>query len=463
MKVRIYSQLWIEHPTEEVLRWCHDNLILPNPEYNKKLRMGFWVRDTPAKIQLYSTVMGVLVVPFGCLRSLLPLFNKGNAEINNELPEPVHVNYGANVPLYDYQVAGVKAALDAQYGIFQSPAGSGKTQMGLALACQLGVRTLWLTHTTDLLTQSKQRAEQYISPGLIGTITAGKADIGSAITFATIQTMCKMDLSEYRAYWDCIIVDECHRVSGSPTAVTQFSKVLNALAARHKYGLSATVHRADGLIKSTYALLGDVIYQVPDAAVSSRVMKVEVQPVYTGVKMSPLCSNTDGTLNYTKLISYLTGDAERNRLILWMLGNNADHYNLILSDRVEHLKFLYQSLPPELQAQAAVIDGKMASKKGRAEREQAIQDMRDGKKRYLFATYQLAKEGLDIPRLDRLHLTTPQKDYAVVVQSVGRIARVFEGKKNPVCYDYIDNIRYTVKAFRKRCSSYKKAGCEVLE
>ena len=77
----------------------------------------------------------------------------------------------------------------------------------------------------------------------------------------------------------------------------------------------------------------------------------------------------------------------------------------------------------KLRAQAAVIDGKMTSKKRKAEREQAIEDMRTGKKRYLFATYSLAKEGLDIPRLDRLYLTTPQKDYAVIVQSVGRIAR----------------------------------------
>ena len=31
----------------------------------------------------------------------------------------------------------------------------------------------------------------------------------------------------------------------------------------------------------------------------------------------------------------------------------------------------------------------------------------------------LAKEGLDVPRLERLYLTTPQKDYAVVTQSIG--------------------------------------------
>ena len=46
-----------------------------------------------------------------------------------------------------------------------------------------------------------------------------------------------------------------------------FYRVMSSLAARYKYGLSATVHRSDGLIKSTFAILGDVKYQVPDVCV----------------------------------------------------------------------------------------------------------------------------------------------------------------------------------------------------
>lgn len=462
MVVKIYSQLQIIDPTPEVVAWCKDNLQIPNPEFLKKKRMGLWTGNVSPNIRLYTTVNGTFFVPFGCLRPLLPLFQAARAKIENLIFPLSNVYFGSSVPLYDYQEKAVDAAIEAMYGIMQSPAGSGKTQMGIALACKLRVNTLWLTHTSDLLLQSKQRAMQYIPEKCIGTITGGKADICSnGITFGTIQTVSKMDLVPYRNFWDCIIVDECHRVSGSPTAVTQFSKVLNALAARHKYGLSATVHRADGLIRSTYALLGEVIYQVPDSAVSSRVMKVTVQPMYTGIKQSLAYSNPDGTLNYQKFINYLTTSKERNDFIAYVLGRCSEKYNLILSDRVGHLETLFSLLPPELQSQAAIIDGKMTSKKGKAEREQAIQDMRDGKKRYLFATYQLAKEGLDIPRLDALHMVTPQKDYAIVVQSVGRIARTFEGKQDPVCYDYIDNIRYAVKAYHKRCSSYRKCGCEI--
>ena len=283
------------------------------------------------------------------------------------------------------------------------------------------------------------------------------------MTFATIQTMCKVDLDQYRDTWDCIIVDECHRVAGTPTAVTQFSKVLNTLRARHKYGLSATVHRADGLIKATYAMLGHVIYTVPDEAVKSRVMTVDVQPKGTGMKLDSAFLNSDGTINYCKMITYLTSHTDRNQLIMNDLIGNREHYNLILSERVDHLKLLYEGLPPDLKSQAAVIDGSMTTKKKKAEREQAIEDMRTGKKRYLFASYSLAKEGLDIPRLDRLYLTTPQKDYAVIVQSVGRIARTFEGKEQPIAYDYVDFIRSLEKSFKKRCTSYRKCNCRILE
>lgn len=460
MITEIGSYLKITDPSQAIIAWCKDNLELPNPEYQKKVRMHLWVGNTPKQLTLYSTNGTDLILPFGCLRSLLPLLE---GDVKKLFKKPRKVDFGGKVPLYEYQEEAVGAMLINHYGILQSPAGSGKTQMGIALAAALGVKTLWLTHTKDLLSQSKTRAEQYMDGSLMGTITEGQVNIGKTMTFATIQTMCKVDLDQYKDEWDCIIVDECHRVSGTPTAITQFSKVLNSLRARHKYGLSATVHRADGLIKATYAMLGEVVWTVPDEAVKSRVMTVNVEPKGTGVGLSPAFLNSDGTVNYARMITYLTEHEPRNQLILADLVENRDHYNLILSDRVDHLRYLYSQLPPALKTQAAVIDGKMTTKTLKAERAQAIEDMRTGDKRYLFATYSLAKEGLDIPRLDRLYLTTPQKDYAVIVQSVGRVARTFKGKQQPVVYDYVDSIKLLIKSYKKRCTSYRKCGCNIIE
>ena len=766
------NQLRIQEPTADLLDWCKKNMVLANPDYAKKVRMHLWLGNTPQKLYLMQWDGDTLVLPYGCLNTVLSM---GECEVINDLPSPKKVDFGCSVPLYDYQEAAKEAMLKAYYGILQSPAGSGKTQVGIALAAALGRKTLWLTHTIDLLKQSKNRAEQYMSPSLTGTITEGRVQIGKAITFATVQTMCNLDLGRYRDVWDCIIVDECfpadtkiqtphgtvpiqfiypgelvltrnefsgklefceveelqvrsakkllkvtssngqsvictpnhpfytrngyrkaadlkngdevyllregvrpvdmepyptirnskgrtlsvlfqrmfrkrknsalsldgrsernfseiyernqsqirfreneaeqsdvqrrsssesvtnpernkasstnsrrersrfdnsarafnqkpfrispnvrvcctdqveksrlsdtlqnrhchspaenrnrsrwwlsrfqksserryekdgifewvrvesieilkprsdgtfgdlcpgncvynlavkhnhnyfangfavhncHRVAGTPTSVTQFSKVLNSLAARHKYGLSATVHRADGMIAATYALLGHVVHTVSDEAVKDKIMQVGIKPLGTGVKLSRECLNTDGTINYTKLISYLCENKERTHYISSWIVAEADHPCLILSDRLNHLEALMNTLPHSMREMSVMISGKMTTKKGKAEREQAIEDMRTGRKRYLFATYSLAREGLDIPCLERLFLTTPQKDYAVITQSIGRIARTHEGKKPPIAYDFVDDIGFLVKSYKKRCSTYRKNGCYFEE
>ena len=460
MQVTISNNIRIKNPSTEIISWCQAHLKLPNPEYAKRTRMGFWVGNTPKHLYLYEMHGDELVLPYGTLKQIRTMLQ--NAIVTSEFKPYESINYGNPIPLYPYQEKAVREVKNGYYGILQSKAGSGKTQMGIALIKEYGRRALWLCHTLDLVNQSKERAERYMDKSFIGKITEGKVDIGKGVTFATIQTMCKLDLSQYKDMWDVIVVDECHRVAGTPTQMSMFAKVLNSLSARHKFGLSATVHRADGMIQATFAILGDVVYTVPDEAVADKVMQVGIKPISTGVKLTYECLNTDGTLNYAKLINYLCSNASRNRLIAVDIMAEWDRSSLILSDRLEHLETLMNLLPNVMRDKAVMISGKMTSKKGKAEREQALEDMRTGKKKYLFATYSLAKEGLDIPCLERLFLTTPQKDYAVITQSIGRIARTYNGKADPICYDYVDDVGYLVKSYKKRCSTYQKNNCYFI-
>ena len=459
MQVTISNNIEIHKPTPNLVEWCKTNLVIDNPDYAKKVRMGFWVGNTPKHLHLYEVHGDSYILPYGTLKQIAPMLSC----VKTNFKEPERVFYGESIPLYPYQEKAVREALNGLYGILESKAGSGKTQMGIALIREYGRKALWLTHTIDLLNQSRDRALQYMDKDLIGTITAGKVNIGKGVTFATVQTLSKLDLSQYKDMWDVIIVDECHRVCGSPTQLSMFSKVLNSLSARHKYGLSATVHRADGMIKATKALIGDIVYSVPDEAIADRVMQVGIKPIGTGVKLSRECLNTDGTLNYTRLITYLCECSTRNVIVRDSIIKESDKSCLILSDRLEHLENLIELLPPTMKPYAVMISGKMTTKKGKLEREKAIEDMREGKKKYLFATYSLAKEGLDIPCLERLFLTTPQKDFAVITQSIGRIARTFDGKDEPIAYDFVDDIGYLVKSYKKRCSTYKKNGCYFEE
>lgn len=459
MKVTISNEITIQEPVQDIMDWCKRELVLPNPDYTKKERMGLWVGNTPRTLQLYKVNGNSVIVPIGAFQYIFPMLKKYDCEIRRDLADNGVVDYNASVNLYDYQEEAVNIMELCGYGILQSPAGSGKTQMGIALAIKLKRKVLWLTHTQDLLKQSYDRASMYIDKSMLGTITAGKVNIGSGMTFATVQTLAKQDLAQYKYMWDAIIVDECHRVAGTPTAMTQFSKVINSLACRYKYGLSATVHRADGLIKCTHMLLGDVKRIVPDEKVKDKVMSVSIKRIDTneGIPMDAL--DTDGTINYTRLISKLAEKTNRNMCILSHLVDEPEHYHLILSDRLAQLKMIYDMLPADLQEKACIIDGTMTSKKGKQQREQAIEDMRAGKKHFLFASYKLAKEGLDIPRLDRLHMATPQKDYAIIVQSVGRIARTFQGKEQPVCFDYVDSFKMAENMYKARCRHYRKCGC----
>lgn len=466
MEITISNEIVIKNPIEEIKRFCKKELVVANPEFYKKLRMGFWIDDdTSDKLFLYRVDGPKYFLPYGVWGKIRKLVPEDSIIITDFSSNP-KVSYEADVSLYDYQTTAVNTIKKTNCGILQAPCGSGKTQMGIALAAELGRKTLWLTHTSDLLNQSKKRASQYIDKSLIGTITGGKINISEGITFATVQTLSNpKHLPDYKYSWDVVIVDECHRVAGTPSSLTMFSNVINSLAAPFKYGLSATVYRGDGMIKSTFALLGEVACLVSEEAVADKTMDVTVQEIKTGIKIDKCCLNTDGTLNYPGLIDYLTGNVQRNKIIASKIAENKGHSNLIMSDRLQHLREIIECLKAEgvPEDQIRMIDGSMTSKKAKTKRQQAIEDMRTGKAHFLFVSYSLGKEGLDIPNLDRLYLALPKKDYAIITQSIGRIARTSPGKSEAICYDFVDNIGFCTGAWKNRKTSYRKKRCKIIE
>lgn len=261
----------------------------------------------------------------------------------------------------------------------------------------------------------------------LGKITAGKIEIGTHITFATVQTMSKIDLQEYADTWDCIVVDEVHRICGTPTSAGMFYKVVNKLVARYKYGITATPYRnVKGTEKAMFALLGKIIIEIPKEVVQDRIIQATIQKVTTNFTDIPYeCQETDGTIKYATLTTALSKDLNRNNIILNLLKQCRENYTLVLTDRVDQMYYLQEKL-----GYGAVVDGKMTSKKKKVLREQYIQEMRDGKEKVLFATYGLAKEGLDITRLDRLILASPHRDKSTIIQAVGRIERKFMRQRN---------------------------------
>lgn len=461
MILYLHNKLMVEDYTSEVLVWCERNLTFANPDYEKKEAKGLWLGNTPKRIVMYEVVGNRLYMPFGILQEFYDTF-KNEIPIIKRCYKPIRARfYDSNINTYDYQEKAITMASSKRNGIIVSPCGSGKTQMGLELIARIGGKALWVTHTQDLLTQSMNRAKSVygIPTSEIGSITAGKVNIGNTITFATVQTLVGVDLRQYATEWDVIVADECHHLVGSPTQVQMFYKVFSNLSARHKYGLTATPYRADGLEGCMFSVIGSVIYEVPKSAVEDKTCQVRVKFVNT--MYSPDVDNItagDGTLIYSALISDIVRDENRNEFIASIV-KKTDGTMIVLSDRVEHLKELMRLCNGK---KCALIDGSMQSKSAKEKRKKVLDALSTGEVDVVFATYKLAKEGLDVPSLKNVLFATPCKDKTTVIQSAGRVGRKAVGKDYGCVIDLVDNFGLLMGYYRKRKRYYTDLGYVIL-
>ena len=228
MKIEIGNKIVIHEPTEQIVKWCRNNLILDNPDYYKKARMGLWTGNTPETIQLYERVWQTLILPFGCLKKIWPMCS--GAPYSIEISPFYAREIKRGISLYPYQEKAVDEAIKAKNGVIVMPCGAGKTQTALEIIARLGGRTLWLTHTHELLMQSMRRAKGIfdLPDSEYGTITEGKVDV-RFLTFATVQTMAKIDLTELKDAFGCIVVDECFPGDTLVATINGQKKIKNLL------------------------------------------------------------------------------------------------------------------------------------------------------------------------------------------------------------------------------------------
>lgn len=437
-------------------------LTFDNPDYWKKVQMGKWAGGTPQNISLIRRDGLDLVIPFG----MLPwVFGRKSffVAVSSGFPALRAFDYKSAINLYGYQENAVSAALRARQGVIVAPCGSGKTQIGLELVARIGGRALWITHTADLLNQSMERAKSVFGcdPSTFGTITAGKMSVGESITFSTVQTLFRVDLSAIRDSFDVVIVDECHHCVGTPTQVTMFSRVLSSIRARHKYGLTATPKRADGLTPCMYALIGDKAYEISQADVEATTCPVEVEFVPTGFKpdMTQIIM-PDGTMSFPRFINQITQDEQRNNQIAGVAASS-DFPCLVLTDRVAHVEKLAKLIQGYGGGRTVACLYGAGSKE---DRKRYIQKAINGDVQVLIGTFALAREGLDIPALRTLVMATPQKNESVIIQSAGRVARNSQGKTVGKVIDFEDRgFPMLVGWAKKRKALYKRMGFSSVD
>lgn len=455
MKILVDCEIKIEEPIKEIKDYCKNELTVKNPDVERKKAMGFWTGNLKKEIKMFSKNGNTYVLPIGTIDDVWKIHPHIEDYIIN-FGEHEKIDFPENrITPYDYQEKAIQAMIKAKRGILHARCGSGKSIMALEIARRLSYKTLIICHTKELLNQFKDYLTNDLDmkKGDYGLIESGKVEIGKYVTVALRQTLVNIDLLKYKYEWNTIIVDEVHNVCGNVTYVSQYQKILSNLVAEYRYGLTATPIRGDGLTKCMFALANKVKYTIEEESIADKIIKAEIQPIFTNYMIPNSCLEVDGTLNYTALPTHLSENEERNELILELLKQNKNNYCLILSDRLTGLKMIHEKL-----GEGLLIDGSQTTKKAKKEREESIDKMRNKEEHYLFATLQLAREGLDIKPLNRLFLIAPTKNKAVLIQAVGRIERKDAGKETPIVYDFVDKDLHYQKAFKSRKTIYKKNG-----
>ena len=432
--------------------------------------MGFSIYKTPKTLSLYDYYQDNIYLPIGCFDDIWNIHPY--KEDYTDYTTTKKADIKSNIILRNYQEPCINALKKYVNGIFILFAGAGKTQIALQCASELKQKTLFLTHTKDLLNQAKERCESNLICKT-SEITEGKSDISGDIVFATVQTLVNIiDKGNIKQNeFGLIVIDECHHLSSNAESVKMFEKCVNYFNARYKLGISATLHRGDGLENTTKKILGNVIYELKKSEDKTKfigyyenepIIEVPASQFQVPAQIHMLETtynvankdvfDTSGRIIFTTLISDLATDSDRNKQVLDII-NNLKGYTIVISERTSQLEYLQKNTPNSIY-----INGKTPKK----QREKQIDEFRQGKHKVLFATYSLVAEGLDIPILENLVMASPVKDERLVIQAVGRCQRPCEGKTIANIYDLVDDVSILDKFTRKRKSVYKKEGYEII-
>lgn len=460
MKIKVGNNIEVTEmnsiQSQKLIHYLKSKLEIDNPDFYKLQKSGKWTGGTERRLILYQKVKNGFLIPFGSLQDIYYLF-KGEANFELEFKKVENVNFNSKIKPYDYQEQAIEMAIRKKNGVIIAPCGAGKTEMALEIIARVKKPALWITHTKELLNQSKERALSLfdIPKECFGEITNGKVNIGTHITFATVQTLSKINLEDIKNAFGIIVVDECHRVGGTPTNLMMFYKCLSQLACRYKIGVTATPKKTNGLEATMYSLLGNKIIEIPKEVVDEKLCPVEVYKVNTNYELNINdITKTDGTIDYTKFINSLCKDDFRNDVINLIIREilRENKNCIVLSERVKHLEILNSSRNDSL-----ILTSKSKN------RNEILESFKSGKTKVLFSTYQMLAEGFDYKDLNCLVLATPQKNERIVTQACGRVARKSDKKQKGEIYDLVDDFGMCYGMWKKRKSIYKKNGYEIID
>ena len=423
-------------------------LTFPNPAHQEAERRGYWTGNIPKEIIGYQVDGDRLIIPRGFTAQLVGILRDAAVryrfEDRRRTLAPVDFTFLGE--LRGFQVEAVAAMAARDFGTLAAPTGSGKTVMALTLIAMRRQPVLIVVHNKELQGQWVSRIETFLEiPGQeVGRIGSGKIDVGERITVALVQTLCKC-APEIAPHIGFLIVDEAHRCPSRT-----FTGAVTAFDSRFMLGLSATPWRRDGLSRLIYWYLGDKVHEVDKDVLVEAGHILEAEVIWRKTGFEP---TFDPSEEYSRMLSELTQDVERNALIADDVAQEAQGdapgVCLVLSDRKAHCVTLAGLLAAR-GVEAAILTGDLSN----GERQEVVAALNDGKVRVLVATGQLIGEGFDCRELSTLFLATPIRFNGRLLQYLGRILRPAPGKDKARVYDYVDPVGVLENAARARQRVY---------
>lgn len=347
-----------------------DKLTMDNPEYKNRIykKLPTWGIDQ--KLKLYVQEFGDLVAPRGFEQELIEILKlqgiTPETVIQRQQTEVINANFGKwdpNIMLRDYQKPFVNALLEHN-GTGVAPAGSGKTIMALNYVFLKKQPALWLTHTKDLMYQTKARAEMCLQGvGRIGLIGDDMENWGDGkLIIATVQTLHARPklIDVLNSIIGTVVIDEAHHFPAD-----MFIEVGSRFTAKNFIAVTATPERKDEMERLLYVGVGPIQYEVKRDALYSdgALIKPIIKFIYTNFNYDP-ASISEGTnvdaggekLDYNDLMYHLIRDPERLKLVVENIVDNAYlGYSLVLTESVRYSFMLKEAVARRAKEKYQII------------------------------------------------------------------------------------------------------------
>lgn len=353
LQIIVSNHIRIRGPSTPLRAAVTKALTMDNPIVveRKKRRRPTWGLEPV--IRLHINDAGDIITPRGFLGELQAILRTQgicpDKVISYRQVEGQAVEFGWNLAVqpWPYQLPAIEAAIASETGgVLVSPAGSGKTTMGMKVISEKGRPTIWLTHTQDLLYQSRDAAVALLpNVGQVGILGDGKTEWGSGkLIIATVQALNENPqlVDAIAPIIGCVVVDEAHHFPAPA-----FVDVAGKFPTKYMLGLTATPQRKDRLEVYMLRGIGPELYRVDRDALyeSGHLIKPTVEFVYTDFVYEQASdrneiNNVDAggeDLDYIDLTRKLIEDPARARMVAEKILDLApSNYQIVITESVRY-------------------------------------------------------------------------------------------------------------------------------